>query len=527
MSINAFQVVTKRTRMMRRLIVMCMTLVLVSCASGADTSVNQQSSSTQIVTATPALLPTAQPEATQTAEPTIEPTPLATETPVPFTGIDALTMFVQMPMNIVWSDTFDKLDSGWEPRYEVIDSQKKPSNLPAYLTVPYNGYVNGAYEFYVKTATDNNYVFNIPENLRAIHAPIMWDFNNVQSLPAYPYTVLAEMDAIRDTHAVLFGDYQGNFSNIDAASGIMVIVTLRDTKSTLGAEFEESHQAVFSVYEMRPRQLWSLNCSATGTWPNVRRALLAMHVDQDVVRVELASAAQRDQRITQTCRRIQPSLSDTPRYLGMGAVYTNPLELPTMRDEGALGKELRAPGLLRFDTIVVGQRTTPILVDGALKNPEPIAAYRCINQYPWILPSEVLGVIHGVDINMCDPSVGAPDIPPIMVAPYDDNEVAALLGTWQCGSDLENRLTISQQGDTLQLANADISRKLVSVTHDQYPKREKYYITVDASSTLVVGDRMWPNLRMWQSYREEASLIMTYRNDQLNTNWAGACSRVE
>jgi hypothetical protein len=526
MSINAFQVVTKMTRMMRRTIMICVMFMLISCASGTDTSANEQVSVDQAVSATTSS-PTAPPAATQPVAPTIEPTPLATETPVPMTGIDALNTFVQMPMNMVWSDTFDKLDSGWEPRYEVIDAKKKPSNLPAYLTVPYNGYVNGAYEFYVKTATDNNDVLNMPENLRAIHAPIMWDFNSTYPLPAYPYTILAEMDAIRDTHAVLFADYQGDFSNIDDASGIMVIVTLREAESTLGPEFEEPRKVVFSVYEMRPGQLWALNCSTNGTWPDVRRALVAVHVDQDVVRVELASDAQRDQRTTQTCRRVQPGLADTPRYLGMGAVYTNPLELPTMRDEGALGKELRAPGILRVETIVVGQRTTPIGVDGVLKNPEPIAAYRCINQYPWILPSEVLGAIYGVDINMCDPGVGAPDIPPIMVASYDDNEVTALLGTWQCGSDPDNRLTISQQGDMLQLANAHLSRKLVLVTHDQHPKREKYYIAMDASSTLAVGERMWPNLRMWQSYREEASLIMTYRNDQLNTNWAGSCSRVE
>lgn len=465
-------------------------------------------------------------EVTQTSEPIAEPTLMPTATAAPLTGIDALKQFMQMPMTVVWSDTFDDTTSGWEPRFEMVDSKNKPATIPSYLTIPYNGYVNGAYEFYVKAA-DANALAWIPDTLQAIHAPELWDFNSTQALPAYPYTILAEMEAVRDTNAVLFADYQGDFGNINDASGIMVVVTLRETESTLGPDFANLQLSVFSVYEMRPGQLWNLNCSGDDTLPDVRRAVVALHVDQDAIMVELASDAQSNQRVVQTCRRAQPGLTDAPRYVGLGAVYTNSLEIPTVEDEAKRNKELRAPGLLRVNTLVVGQRTTPLQIESTAKSPEPIAAHRCINQYPWMLPSEILGWIRGKDFNLCDPGVGAPDIPPLMIVPYDDAEIASLEGTWQCGNDQEHRLKISQKGAFLQIANADVSRQLVLVTDDYHENRGKHYMVVEESESRAFGERIWPKIRGWQIWIDDADLIMTYRNNQLNTNWAGSCSRVE
>lgn len=508
-----------------RILLFCVLCVLIIGCTPI-TRTNDVVSEVQETTEELAVSPTPIVEATQTPEPTIEPTAIPTTTAVPVTGIDALNQFMQMPMTVVWSDTFDDTTSGWEPRFEVSDKDAQ-NTVPSYLTVPYNGYVDGAYEFYVKSADVNAEAWNIPDTLRAIHAPELWDFNSGQVLPAYPYTILAEMEAIRDTHAVLFVDYQGDFGNINDAAGIIVIFTLRETESTLGPEFENAKKPVFSVYEMRPGQLWNLNCSGDDTLPDTRRALVSVHVDQDAIMVEIASDAQSNQRITRTCRRAQPGLMDGPRHVGLGAVYPNSLEIPTMQDEVKRNKELRSPGILRVHTLVVGQRTTPLQVVSTSESPEPLAAYRCINQYPWILPSELLGWIRGEDFNLCDPGVGAPDIPPLMIVPYDDAEVASLFGTWQCGNDQENRLTISQKGAFLQIANADVSRQLVLVTDDFHENRGKHYMVVDESESRTFGERIWPKIRGWQGSRDDADLIMTYRDNQLNTNWAGACSRVE
>lgn len=436
---------------------------------------------------------------TATVVPSTTPAPSSTVTPNPqVMDIDILMKFSQIPIQAKWSDTFDDATSGWEPRYEIA---MKNQDIP----LAYNGYVDGSYEFFVRYAYDTS--------------AMLWDFNSTHPLPEYPYTVLTKLSAPRDINAVVMADYQGDFGDINNGSGVIVVFSLKEVENTLGPEFGSRLGAIIKVYEIRPSQTWELQCDTTGTWPEVRTALMALHVDRQRIAVELAPDDATITRVSVVCQRVSAPLPNISRYIGIGAVHANPIELEDYT-------VMRQPGILRIDTMVMAQRTAEIQALGGNKEPQIIPGGGCQGLRTYLPIIDVLGELYGRDWRMCDG--GAYEVSnSITIIPYDAN-VQELYGNWQCGSDEDNRISIAQNGNFLQLANQYLTRRMIYVVDDRYPKRDKYFtLTNEESRKLSIGMRVDDYMVGQNDGIYIKSLFLTYRNGQLNTNWAGSCIRVE
>lgn len=426
-----------------------------------------------------------------------------TATAEPKTGVDALSSFVSMPMTLQWSDQFASSTSGWEPYYEgpkVFVGAKA-----------HNGYMNSAYEFLLRPDFDSAF---------------LWDFNGTQTVPNYPYSILAEVESIRDSYAVVFADYQGDYGSIDASAGIAVVFSLKEVETTLGENFAIRNGNSFAVYEFRAGDTWILQCDTNGVWPEVRTAVVAMHVDEYRIGVELAPTATSNQRVTKTCARVQPAQRSGNAYIGMGAMHVDPFEL-YRKSEKARAENA---SVVHFKTIAIAQRTTELDWDGGNTQPLKMNENDCIAGDDRRRISNELRSYYGYDSRSCDPGAFSIDTYPLVIIPYDNN-VDELIGSWQCGSDPENLITISQRGQFLQLANMYDTYGMVYVTNDYEPEKGKYFYinnefstmereNVKSTDNLTVGMRMI-NLNLFRG--SFTQLILVYRDGQLKSNWAGDC----
>lgn len=478
-------------------------LVLMVLLLSACTQAPAASDSTVVVTAAPAVVTitaTAAPVSTATAVP-----PTATAEPV--TGVAALTSFASMPIKMLWSDTFDDTASGWEPRYEGPNVALGPA--------PYNAYVDGTYEFSVR---------------QYFESAFLWDFNGTQALPNYPYSVFAEVVAQRDGYAVLFVDYQGDFGRVDASSGIAVVFSLKEAETTLGPDFSSNIGSDVAVYEFRSGATWNLKCDTSGEWPEVRTAVVAVHVDADRIGLEIAPSATESARAAQTCARVQPVRNAGNAHMGIGALHASPFELYRGSND-ALANDV---GVIRFQTMAIAQRDTPLDWAGGNTRPEQLIEYSCVESDTRRLISNELRSYYGYDSRQCDPAIRWDnETYPLEIVPYEAN-VDELIGNWQCGNDAENRIAITRRGDFLQLANMYDSYGMVYVTSDFDPKRGKHFLVSDAfyvrgkdyvrsTDELAVGMRMFYT-RLGRNDKF-STLTLVYRDGQLKSNWAGDCTR--
>ncbi len=458
------------------------------------------------VTATPIEEPSI--PATATPQPMPTATIVPTMTAVPVSGPEALDAFAQMPQTRVWTETFDDATSGWEPRYE--------GPQVALGAAPYNGYVDGAYEFSVR---------------QYFESALLWDFNGIQALPNYPYSVFTEVEAQRDGYAVLFADYQGDFGRIDASSGIAVVFSLKEVETTLGPDFSSEIGTDVAVYEFRSGATWNLKCDTSGEWPEVRTAVVAVHVDADRIGVEIAPSVTESARVTKTCARVQPVRNAGNAYLGMGALHASPFEL-YRKSEVAHANDV---AVIRFQTMVIAQRETPLDWVGGNTKPEQLVEYGCISTDMRRLISNELRSYYGYDSRQCDPAIRWDgETYPLEIIPYEAN-VEELIGSWQCGNDAENRVAITRQGDFLQLTNMYDSYGMVYITSDFEPERGKHFLVSNAfiprgqdyvysTADLEIGTRMfYPYLGRNDTF---STLVLVYRDGVLKSNWAGDCVRI-
>ena len=475
------------------------------------TACTQSAPTTNLVSETAVAVP-ATPEATAVVAtdvpaPTATPVP-PTATPEPITGVAALTSFASMPIKMLWSDTFDDTTSGWEPRYEGPKVALGPA--------PYNAYVDGTYEFSVR---------------QYFESAFLWDFNGTQALPNYPYSVFAEVVAQRDGYAVLFVDYQGDFGRVDASSGIAVVFSLKEAETTLGPDFSSDSGSDVAVYEFRSGATWNLNCDTSGEWPEVRTAVVAVHVDADRIGVEIAPSATGSARATKTCARVQPVRNAGNAHVGIGALHASPFELY----RGSNDAYASDVGVIRFQTMAIAQRDTPLDWTGGNTKPEQLIEYSCVESDTRRLISNELRSYYGYDSRQCDPAIRWDgETYPLEIVPYEAN-VDELIGNWQCGNDAENRIAITRRGDFLQLANMYDSYGMVYVTSDFDPERGKHFLVSDvflvrgkdyvrSTDELAVGMRMfYTRLGRNDTF---STLALVYRDGQLKSNWAGDCTRI-
>jgi hypothetical protein len=447
------------------------------------------------VTATPIEEPSA--PATATPQPMPTATVVPTMTAVPVRGPDALETFAKTPQKRVWTETFDDVTSGWEPRFEDPAVQY---GMPAY-----NMYADGAYEFTVR-ADDKS--------------ALLWDFNNQQPLPNYPYTVLAEVQAERDSYAVMLMDYQGDFGTIDTGSGIAVMFSLKEQETTLGPEFSWGRGAEVAVYEFRNGETWALQCDTQGKWPEIRTAVIAAYVDENRVGIELAPQSDTPDRVTKICRRSAPDLRNGPAYLGLGAMHASSLRLFAMSPEA----QAADVGKLRYESIVVAQRDDSLKWPGGMNPADKIRGGNCLNDDTRQRITVELRQHYGYDGSMCDRGAADGETTPIQIVPYQANS-GELIGSWRCGNDAENRFTLSQRGDFLQLTNMYSTYGVIAITDDWAPERGEFlYVSntfltrndyVYSTDQLAIGMRLFPGY----------NLVMVYRDGVLKTNWAGDCVR--
>jgi hypothetical protein len=483
-----------------RFVYLIVLLVFMLVACGRSVESTDQMNDTNDTSAT--VMPSAEPTivATEAPLPTTTNVPV-TATVVPISGVPALESFGSLPVNMRWADTFDVATSGWEPRYE---GPAVPRGVPAY-----NTYADGAYAFMVRADLESS---------------LLWDFNNQQPLPAYPYTILAEVDAQRDSYAVMIADYQGDFGSLDTGNGIAVLFSLKEQETTLGAEFASGLGTKVAIYEFRAGDTWELMCDTTGTWPEVRTAVVALHVDSDRIGLELASHANASDRVTKICQRSSPSIRTDAAYLGLAAMYAKAIQLYRMSPE-AQADDI---GMLRYQTVVMAERKTPLEWKGGVTPANLLSENGCVNTEQQRRMTNELRAYYGYDSRGCDsPAIDGQTLP-LQIVPYPV-DVASVLGSWQCGSDTENRITITQRGAFLQLTNMHDTYGMISITDDFAPERGVFFLVsnvfVTASDYIRSTDQLAMGMRLMYAYADPYNLAMVYQDDVLKTNWAGDCVR--
>lgn len=433
--------------------------------------------------------------------PTVTRIPATATVAQPITGLPALESFGSLPVTTLWNDTFDTTTSGWEPRYE---GPAVPLGVSAY-----NTYADGGYEFMVRSEFES---------------ALMWDFNSQQPLPPYPYTILAEVHALRDSYAVMIADYQGDFGSLDTGTGIAVLFSLKEQETTLGTDFASGLGTAVAIYEFRAGETWQLMCDTTGDWPEVRTAVVAIHVDSDRIGLELASQANASNRMTKICQRTPLGTRTGSAYLGLGAMYADKIELHRTSQQAQADNI----GMLRYQTVAMAQRNASLAWTGGVTPANQLRENSCVDYDQRRRITNELRAYYGYDSRRCDPPAIDGQTLPLQIVPYPV-DVATVLGRWQCGSDAENQITIVPRGDFLQLTNMYDTYGVVAITDDFTPERGVFFVVsnlfMTSSDYLRSTDQLAMGMRLMYAYAEPYNLAIIFRDGVLKTNWAGDCVR--
>ncbi len=251
---------------------------LILCMACSATSVAEPS---PIVSEAPAMTATVAP-ATATMPPSDTATPVATATPEP-------------PKNLVWQDTFDNQDSGWEPKY-VEDKIAK--NMRNDRLIAANGYENGRYKFLLPVIPSAN----------SLVSAFLWDFNTTHPLPAYPYQVDVDVQASPASNPIIILDFQGDVNKISAGSGLALTWGMRDPQV-----YKNVSDWAVNILEFNANRTWQLACTReqkntlTTATTHVQVIVTATDI---VVNLDATQFA---------CQRRAPNENQATRIMGIGA----------------------------------------------------------------------------------------------------------------------------------------------------------------------------------------------------------------
>ena len=440
---------------------------------------------TPIVTEPPAMTATVAP-ATATMPPSDTATPVATATPEP-------------PKNLVWQDTFDNQDSGWEPHF-VVD------NLATYYKnerlVASNGYNNSTYQFVLPV----NFVY------RSIPAPFLWDFNTAHPLPDYPYQIDLRIHATPTGNPLLVLDFQGDVNKIGAGSGVAITWNMHEANV-----YKNLTKWPFVAYEFRGNHTWKLGCSGkidTGI-DGIDSTIRAV-VNSDTVVLTFGSDT------TIQCTRQHKIDSTKPRILGLGAVLAQGM-VPII-----------AQNSLQYDDLVV-TKPTDVPADQHNFAAKEVMNIGCHNfqddqsTEPINLPTLIASNVDCAD-QYYGFSSGFTGFGHTRLATPAQPE---LLGHWSCGSadDFAN-FSLAQEKDYLNMTIA--GQRIVvfyakKATGDGVNDGNDGYIVTyrgPAGGTPSMDSRDFAQVGDGIGSPIDYHYYFTYANNQITTNWtAQPCTK--
>ena len=282
-----------------QVLLVCVCFIIVSCTDAA--SIESPQSMNDVSAETPVAM--------QSTAQVVDPT-IAAPTLTPLQSNDTIAI----PLTaVLWQDTFDNPASGWEPRYEVTQTDYNRVD-PVALADPrlyaWNGYDNGGYSFYLP---------GIPD-MAGDTAAVLWDFNATYQLPAYPYRVRADVAVNPAGNGMLLLDYVGDFGAIDKGDGIAVTWGHNDGRSYKYVDVWQ-----LTVYEFHQGRTWALGCS-NAALSNLVSSTSSAVVDVDATAIDVTIYGGNGRvEYTATCARVQPGQGSAVRHLGIGSVYTRPV----------------------------------------------------------------------------------------------------------------------------------------------------------------------------------------------------------
>lgn len=486
-------------RVLRNAIVVCISVMMASCTSATSNEAALLSDETSVNT----------PVVTQTLVPVVEPTAVAQIQPTPQPNDE-----IAIPLgDVLWQDTFDNPTSGWEPRYEVTQTDYNrvdPVTLADTRLHAWNGYDSGGYRFYLP---------GIPE-LAGDTAAMLWDFNPTYQLPTYPYRVRADISVNPAGNAMLLLDYIGDFGAVDKGDGIAVIWGHSDGRSYKYVDVWQ-----LTVYEFHQGRSWALGCSSDALSPLVSPTSSAV-IDVDATAISVSIFGNEGVSHTATCTRVQPGQGSAVRHLGIGSVYARPV-VPG-NDYNTLTYE---------DVYVMAGES---VMSGAAAYPEITGG--CVPAWMGYWDNEQsVDVVSAIE-SQTDCRNGyasfSSDFPGYGVERIAMPNADMLTGAWACGGDAPtSRFRFERRGGDVMLMVGD-SARYVYYAKDVEDTLRGYAITdVPTEAYIVTDSTRGGNMQTFEpvdvvqigdgiSVRGQHNYYFTIEGDQIITNWTALpCTR--
>lgn len=401
--------------------------------------------------------------------------------------------FEEPERRIVWRDTFDNPQSGW---HDQVDSNTTPSfNNNTRQEVNFTRYVSGGFQ-------------------AAAHAFAVLDVNARYQLPTYPYVIDTEVAASRDGVGVIAMDFTGNPHQLETSSGLFLRYELM-LSGNVSYGNPRNEQAVpvdttdryvpqrFTFYELIAGTTWRLPCRTEITPPFVRSATLSIFVDDQ--RVVLILRSSEDPTVGRVvCNRIPNRIKVQNGQIGVGAIYRD-VVLP-----------VESKPVLLYRQIVVS--TIPSIPATSPLNLSPERGGSCNEMVPQLPITEYM-FANFLDGTCVGPGPDAGAGMYTMVR-YPD-ELNAALGSWRCGRDPENVMSLRWDGTHI-LAVFDSSETYQIVPfHEILPWEDQLsfallrYPMPDQTAALRPGD--------FFGFGLDIDLRMRFQNQQFISSWAGPC----
>ncbi|MFZ9857948.1 MAG: hypothetical protein ACO3F2_06400 [Roseiflexaceae bacterium] len=489
----------KLDRVLRILIVVWIWMTITSCSSLTRSEITLVTDDAIVDT----------PEVIRTSVPTIAPTNVVEATATPVVNIEPIPAL----RDVMWQDSFEDQTSGWEPRYEVKQTDYNrvdPTVLRDTRLHAWNGYDNGGYRFYLP---------GIPE-LAGDTAAMLWDFNPSYQLPAYPYRVRADVSVSPAGNGMLLLDYAGDFGAIDKGDGVAVIWGHSDGRSYKYVDVWD-----LTVYEFHNGRTWALGCSSDELSRAIGPRSSAV-VDVDATAITVTIYRGDGAPHTATCARVQSGRSDVVRYLGIGAVYARPV-LPA-NDYGSM---------LFEDVYVLAGES---VMGGAAAYPEITGG--CVPAWMGYWDNEQsVDVVSAIE-SQTDCRNGyasfSSDFPGYGVERIAMPNADMLTGAWACGGDAPtSRFRFERRGGDVMLMVGDSSR-YVYYAKDVEDTLRGYAITdVPTEAYIVTDSTRGGNIQTFESVdvvqigdgisvRGQHNFYFTIEGDTIVTNWTALpCTR--
>lgn len=404
-----------------------------------------------------------------------------------------------------WQDDFTNTSSGWEPYFEikgelpvyayVNTSKPETANLLMsdinYVTssaTAWNGYDGGDYSFTLPGTTmtsGNGFV--------SLVTPYLWDFNISQPMPAYPYLVDVSVSTTSSAGAMVLLDFAGDFNNVSAGSGIMVMMPLRQHNDIM--YIGESHDRII-VWEFNENRLWRLGCEQIPQADTISSFPTSLHakfvVDQSTLSMHISGNNWPDINIG--CTREFSGDNNKTRFLGIGSRFWS-LQVP-----------VPYANVLRFHNIVVAQPDDTVLNQTGYVIDNSISEIRNASCDPFSselsenvsLDSALRGSCFDTVTWVTDPNPGATRVE--WPAQTD------LSGKWQCGNSSETfaGFEIRTEGDYAIIAIAGLEYRIVATTSFDYPFMF-VHIPYGTLTNLNTGIRKWHSEGLIGDYMQSPS----------------------